>query len=479
MSADAIRERYDAVPYRHGAVPDSHPARIGAIARLLGISAAPPDRCRVLELGCGEGMNLLPLAERFPKSEFVGVDFSAKQIAVAEAARAACGIGNARFVCADLRTWKPESGTFDYIIAHGVYSWVPAEVRDRLLELCTEALSANGVAYVSYNTLPGWGLPAGVRKVLLSEIGAFASPDAQMARATQVLDSLSECVKDQPGSYAANLRDTLADMRAKPPGLLFHDELAAVNEPCTFTEFTGHAARHGLHYVAEAHYATMQSAHLPAPMHAALAPLQADFARTQQFLDVLFQRWLRNSLLSRAPVARDRAIRAGVIADCALGLRMTVDAGGINLTPGHPMQFTGIHGLVLEAHEPVEKAVLTVLASSFPERLPFPAVCAMANQSLAEWSLPHAGDFSALHEFLHRLFALDALDVMLCGEGEWLKLNAKPSLSALMRHQAGHDLPLTNRWHEPVALTPEGKRALLDPSVPPDASALGRAGLIV
>ena len=120
MSADLIRERYDAVPYRHGAVSDSHPARIGAIARLLGIPAAPPDRCRVLELGCGEGMNLLPLAERFPKSEFTGVDFSAKQIATAEAARAACGIGNARFTCADLRTWKHEGGAFDYIIAHSL-----------------------------------------------------------------------------------------------------------------------------------------------------------------------------------------------------------------------------------------------------------------------------------------------------------------------------------------------------------------------
>ena len=192
MTTDLIRERYDAVPYRHGAVPDSHPARIGAIARLLGIPAAPPDRCRVLELGCGEGMNLLPLAERFPKSEFVGVDFSAKQIAVAEAAREACGIGNARFVCADLRAWKPDGGAFDYVIAHGVYSWVPAEVRDRLLALCAGALSPNGVAYVSYNTLPGWSLPGGVRKILLSEIGAAASPDAQMARAAQVLDSLAE-----------------------------------------------------------------------------------------------------------------------------------------------------------------------------------------------------------------------------------------------------------------------------------------------
>ena len=479
MLTDAIRERYDAVPYRHGAVSDSHPARIGAIARLLGISAAPPDCCRVLELGCGEGMNLLPLAERFPKSEFVGVDFSAKQIAVAEAARAACGIGNARFVCADLRSWTAEGATFDYIIAHGVYSWVPGEVRDRLLALCTGALSPDGVAYVSYNTLPGWALPGGVRKSLLSEISALTSPDAQMARAVQVLDSLAECMKDQPGSYAANLRDTLADMRAKPPGLLFHDELAAVNEPCTFTEFTGHAARHGLHFVAEAHYATMQSANLPATMQASLAPLQLDLPRTQQFMDVLFHRWLRNSLLSRAPVAPQRAIRTGVIADCALGLRMSVDAGSINLAPGTPMQFTGIHGIVLEAREPVEKAVLTVLASAFPERLPFPTLCAMANQSLAEWGLPCVNDFSALHEFLHRLFALDALDVMLCGDGAWLRKSAQPSLSLLMRHQAGNDLPLTNRLHEPVALTPEGKRALTDPSIHLDETALGRAGLLV
>ena len=478
MSADAIRERYDAVPYRHGAVSDSHPARVGAIARLLGINAAPPDRCRVLELGCGEGMNVLPFAERFPKSEFVGVDFSAKQIAVAEAARAACGIGNARFVCADMREWKPE-GAFDYIIAHGVYSWVPAEVRDRLLALCVGALSPNGVAYVSYNTLPGWSLPGGVRKILLQEISALASPEAQMARAVQVLDSLAEGVKDQPGSYAANLRDTIADMRAKPPGLLFHDELAEVNDPCTFTEFAAHAARHGLNYVAEAHYATMQSGHLPATMQSALAPLQLEFARTQQFMDVLFQRWLRNSLLSRAPIAPGRSIRAGVIADCALGLRMTVDVGGINLAPGIPMQFTGVHGLVLEAREPVEKAVLTVLASVFPERLTFPRLGAMMNQSLAEAGLLCAQDYSALHAFLHRLFALDALDVMLCGDGAWLGKNAKPSLSPLMRYQAERDLPLTNRWHEPVALTPEGKRALLDPSARPDAMALERAGLLV
>ena len=130
---DPLRARYDAIPYRHGAIPLSHPARVGAIARLLGMNAAAPDRCRVLELGCAEGMNLLPLAERLPRAEFVGVDLSANQIATAEASRAACGIGNARFIHADLREFEPEAGAFDFVIAHGVYSWVPDEVKERLL----------------------------------------------------------------------------------------------------------------------------------------------------------------------------------------------------------------------------------------------------------------------------------------------------------------------------------------------------------
>jgi len=113
---DLLSARYDAIPYRHGAIPLSHPARIGAIAHLLGLNAAAPDRCRVLEIGCAEGMNLLPLAERLPHAQFTGVDVSAKQIATAEAARSACAIGNARLVCADLREFEPEPGAFDYVI---------------------------------------------------------------------------------------------------------------------------------------------------------------------------------------------------------------------------------------------------------------------------------------------------------------------------------------------------------------------------
>src|SRR5690349_7641325 len=103
---DPLAVRYDAIPYRHGAIAESHPARIGAIARMLGIPSAPPDRCRVLEVGCAEGMNLLPIAERFPNSEFTGFDISPAQIAMGETARSACGIKNARLACGDVRSFE-------------------------------------------------------------------------------------------------------------------------------------------------------------------------------------------------------------------------------------------------------------------------------------------------------------------------------------------------------------------------------------
>jgi len=178
---------FDAVPYRHGAIPETHPARLGAIARMLGRPAAPPDACRVLDLGCAEGMNLLPLAERLPGSTFVGVDFSAGQLATAEQARRAAGIGNAHFVQADLREYEPEAGAYDYVIAHGVYSWVSAEIRERLLAVCARALAPEGVAYVSYNVYPAWGLLGGFREMLRADLVGVKDQVGHLARVLPVL----------------------------------------------------------------------------------------------------------------------------------------------------------------------------------------------------------------------------------------------------------------------------------------------------
>ena len=472
-----LSARYDAIPYRHGAIPHSHLARLGVIARLLGMNAAAPDRCRVLELGCAEGMNLLPLAERLPHAQFTGVDVSAKQIATAEAARAACGIGNARFVCADLREFEPAAGAFDYVIAHGVYSWVPDEVKDRLLAICALALAPDGVAYVSYNVLPGWGLLDGMRKFLLAETARETSPQAQLDHAGRILGVLAQCTANQPGAYAALLREALADMQRKSPALFFHDELSPLNDPCTFLDFTAHAARHDLHFLSEAHYASMPFEHVPAPIRDSLAALEPDFLRAQQFMDVLYHRWLRSTLLCRRAPAR--APHPQVVRDCALGLRLRPAEGRVNLQPGVPMRMVGPNDLTLDFDTAEMKALLAALAQTGTARVPFPEAVENANRFLRQVRLPEIADDSALPGEICRLFAVDAVDLVLTGDGAWLRTPGPAAPSPLMRYQARENFPLANRWHEFIDLTDEGRRALADPAQMPAEAALQQAGLLV
>jgi len=475
---DPLRERYDTVPYRHGAIPVSHPARLAAIARLHGVPTAAPDCCRVLELGCAEGMNLLPLAERFPRSVFLGVDFSGTQIDTATTAGAACQLENARFVFADLTDFEPEQGGFDYVIAHGVYSWVPDEVKDRLLAICARALAPGGVAYASYNTLPGWGPLAGLRKFLLTETAREQQPQAQIEHARRVLTALYESLSGQPGAYAALLRQSLTDMLQKTPALLYHDELAPVNDPCTFTAFTAHAATHDLHFLAEAHYATMPFEHVPAPVRAALVGLDLDFLRGQQFMDVIFQRWLRNTLLCRAESRPQRIPDPRVIRDCALGLSMRFADGKVNLGPGAALRFVGQNDLTLSFDQPVYKAVLAALAQVASARVPFYEALAGANHLLNQVGLPAADGSETLCGALYRLFALDAIDLVLTGDGEWLRSRTPPRPSTLMQYQARHDFAVTNRWHEPVTITGGGHQWITDPSSSPNDAAM-QAGLLV
>ena len=460
-SIDEIAAAYAAVPYRHGAIHDTHPARLGAIGRLHGLHAARPDHCRVLELGCGECLNLLPLAERLPKSEFVGVELSPDAIRRGEFIRTECGIANARLICSDLRDWEPD-GEYDYIIAHGVYSWVPAPIRDRLLAIVACALAPSGIAYISYNTLPGWSLPHGIRTVLLQEVRAIPEPQQKIEHARKVLTTFLKALESQPGAYQAHLRLSLEDMLGKPGDLFFHDELEPVNEPCTFTAFVDHAASHQLHYLAEAHYATMPFQHVPEAARLALGGLQPDFLQQQQFMDVLFQRWSRNSLLCRLPSPPREATTPDHIREFAIGARLHLPSGPMDLSPGIPVVFVAHNGLQLPISDSAEKAALVILGSAAPVRVPFTDLLAKTNTLLASASLPAVEDPSSLCHFFLRLFSLDALDLLLAGDGEWLALSERPAPSPLMRGEARQGLQVTNRWHETIALTVEGARSLAE-----------------
>src|SRR5262245_16820704 len=164
--SDALLTSYEEVPYESKPIPGSHPDSLATMAILCGMQPPPIDRCRVLELGCAAGGNLLPMAQTVPDGRFVGIDLSPRQVADGQALIDALGLTNLELRALSILDVGEDFGTFDYIICHGVFSWVPREVQDKILAICRRHLAPNGVAYVSYNTYPGWHLRGMVRDML-------------------------------------------------------------------------------------------------------------------------------------------------------------------------------------------------------------------------------------------------------------------------------------------------------------------------
>ncbi|MES9961726.1 MAG: class I SAM-dependent methyltransferase, partial [Sedimenticola sp.] len=162
----SIADSYDAIPYESTPIPDTHPGHLACLARLYGIDSAPPSNCKVLEFGCASGGNLIPMAARLPDSYFLGIELSPEQAREGAARIAELGLTNCEIRQADILDLQDDGLRFDYIITHGVYSWSPPEVRKRIMELSSQLLSPRGVAYISYNSYPGWRMRGMLRDIL-------------------------------------------------------------------------------------------------------------------------------------------------------------------------------------------------------------------------------------------------------------------------------------------------------------------------
>ena len=164
---DPQAQSYEQLPYESNPFFESHPRRLQTIAYLAGLNPPALENCRVLELGCAGGGNLIPAAESLPHATFTGIDLAPNQIADGNKIIHAIGLKNIHLRALSLTDLPADFGQFDYIIAHGLYSWVPPDVQHRILEICKTHLSPNGVAYISYNTYPGWRMREVMRELLL------------------------------------------------------------------------------------------------------------------------------------------------------------------------------------------------------------------------------------------------------------------------------------------------------------------------
>jgi SAM-dependent methyltransferase len=197
---------YDEVPYESHPFPESHPERLATIASLFSLKPPPIDRCRVLELGCASEGNLIPMAFNLPGSSFVRVELSTRQAAQGRQAIRELALGNVEIRQADILDIDGSWGQFDYVIAHGVFSWVPRPVQDKILQVCSANLADNGVAYVSYNTYPGWHMYGMLRDMMLYHAGRFEQPARKVAEARGLLDFLDRWAPEGNDPYGLLLK---------------------------------------------------------------------------------------------------------------------------------------------------------------------------------------------------------------------------------------------------------------------------------
>lgn len=393
MINEKLEETYNEVPYPSDPFPQTHPDRLATVATLFGLNPAPVEKCRVLELGCARGGNLIAMAYGLPESEFVGIDFAARQVAEGQKTVQALGLTNLRLEHRNILEIGPDFGQFDYVIAHGIYSWVPPEVQDKLLEVCRANLKPEGVAYVSYNVYPGYIMFEMVRGIMLYHTRNITDPLTLVAEARSFMNLLTE-VMPEDDAYS-NFIKVYTELRLteggeKYPGEagLLHDELALINKPIYFYQFAQHAAAHGLQYLGEASFSTMLPDKFPPKVAEALAKLSKNIVEYEQYMDIARNRIFRETLLCHESVPLNRRIKP----DWVRGMYMASPAKPVSAEPdiagGSVEKFQAANGATFATDHPLTKAAMLHLGQVWPQPLQFEILVAAARTVLASTVAP-------------------------------------------------------------------------------------------
>ena len=302
---DVQQTIYSELGYKSMPFPYTTPATLEAYAALVGISAPNPKTARVLELGATYGGNIISQALFNPDATFVGIELSQEQVEKGNEVIANAGLTNVSLVQSDIASIGSEIGTFDYIIAHGVYSWVDDGVKDALLRLIDEHLAEDGIAYISYNTYPGWHTMEEVRQLMM-----FSNRDkAQFNHKEKVLHgkTIGSIVGSQILKYD-NLKErnskflgALRSVMQKDEYYVGHDHLEPNNDPVYFYQFNDHLEAHNLAYLCDADLTLSMVRSFDADIADTLDKLALnDHVAQEQYLDFMLDTTFRKSIICKA-----------------------------------------------------------------------------------------------------------------------------------------------------------------------------------
>jgi methyltransferase-like protein/SAM-dependent methyltransferase len=453
---------YDQTLYPSYTHAQTHPDQLATKAALFGMTPRAVEQCRVLELGCGDGTNLASFALGLPQSEFIGIDLAATPIQRGQEMSRSLGLKNLQLRTASVLEIGPDFGRFDYIIAHGLYSWVPAAVREKILAVCQSNLAPQGVAYVSYSANPGGHFKSMIREMMQFHTKGFEDPREQVQQSIALIKFLAES-QTKAEAYQKFLQEELEILLPRDPTNIFHDELSECHTSFLFDQFCADAKQHGLQYLAEADYVQMQDQNFAPSVRQALRQLGQNRIAREQYLDFLCFRRFRQTLLCHAGIPVKLEASPGLATRFHVACMAKPVSAQPSLLPDIPEKFKGDRNSTFELRDPLTKAAFVILANSWPGSVPFSELLTQARAAIGQGHKGSAFDAEAkaLFEAVLQTYAPGLSTLHLCPPTYSRKVSERPTASPLARWQAETTDRITNLCHAPVVLENASGRELL------------------
>jgi len=454
---------YDEIPYVSHPFPQSHPERLATIGRLFGMSPKPVTQCRVLELGCGNGGNLIPMAYSLPESEFIGVDLSKRHVEKGCEGICDLGLRNIRIEHASITEVDESWGTFDYIICHGVFSWVSNDVQEKILSISSQNLSSDGIVYISYNTYPGWHIRGMIRHMMLYHALQFRDTPNRIKQARALLDFLEQSVPDDK-PVGPLLKDEIKGIRESRDWYLFHEHMEEFNVPLYFHQFVERAEQHGMQYLGEAEFATMMTSGFSQEVADTLNRISRDIIRVEQYMDFLRNRLFRRTLLCHREQPLERNLKNLENQDFLVASAAAPSTEPVNLSAGVKQSFRLSSGANIETEFPITKAAFLVLKEHWPKAIAMTTLYENATRKLRDMDIFPTGKETNLRRILFtdllHCYSLNLVELH-TWQGDFInEIPSYPKTSQLSQYLLAKRGFAINQRHMPVHLDPVSLRLI-------------------
>lgn len=451
----ATLQRYDEVPYPSYPYPDTHPNKLASTAILFGMQPTPVHCCNVLELGCGSGNNLIAMAAALPGSKFVGIDLAANEVKIANDKLRDLNMSNIEIKHVSIMDITPESGTFDYIIAHGVYSWVPEIVREKILGICEHNLSKNGVAFISYNTYPGWHALGMLREMMRYHIRGIEDHQEAVRQARAFMEFLANAAPPNT-AYSIFLKGEVERCKRFPDNYFYHDHLEDMNQPFYFYEFANSIDKYNLKYLRECDLQVTTSRNFSPEVANVLNKLSDDVIHIEQHIDFIINRMFRETLICHKDTEIQRLASPDNIRKLYFASKLVPADKTVPISPDIEVKFTAKKGADFSSKGPNSKALWLYLYENSPQPHDLAAITSGVMKILTDnqASLPQLPQEDELQNMILAdllwgislgFIQLYTLPVHVC-----TTVSVTPMVSQLMRYEASRHNWVTNQLHEHI-----------------------------